>query len=101
MQNWYMQYKRINDIDMDSKIEVNGENLTYKTFLERLGIIQVEENKNSEEIVNETNEIEGTAENDVEEENNTHKQNNESNTTTNESNQKNKNGKKDNGKSQQ
>ena len=47
MQNWYMQYKRINDIDMDSKIEVNNETMTYKEFLERLGIIQVEENNNN------------------------------------------------------
>ena len=83
MQNWYMQYKRINDIDMDSKIEVNNENMTYKTFLERLGIIQAEENNKTEETENIIeNEV---AENDVEEENNTHKQNNESNTTTNES----------------
>ena len=77
VQIWYMQYKRINDIDMDSKIEVNEEELIYKTFLERLGIIQVEENNNKEEVVNETNEI---AENTTSEENNTHKENNESNT---------------------
>ncbi len=71
MQNWYMQYKRINDIDMDSKIEVNGENLTYKTFLERLGIIQVEESINNEE--NENIIEENTVK---EEDNTTHEENN-------------------------
>ena len=85
VQNWYMQYKRINDIDMDSKIEVNNETMTYKEFLERLGIIQTEENNNTEEIVNETNEIEEPTENNVEEETTTQEQNNEGNTTTNES----------------
>ena len=86
MQNWYMQYKRINDIDMDSKIEVNGEKLTYKEFLERLGIIQAKENNNNEEVVNETDESNETAENTVNESNEEIKQeqNNESNTTTNE-----------------
>ncbi len=76
VQNWYMQYKRINDIDMKSKIEVNNETMSYKTFLERLGIIQSEENNNSNEIVNETNEIDETAENNVEEDNITHQENN-------------------------
>ena len=77
VQNWYMQYKRINDIDMDSKIEVNGETISYKTFLERLGIIQNEENSNKEEIINETEE------NTVEEPNKEieQEQNNEINTT--------------------
>ena len=84
VQNWYMRYKRINDIDMDSKIEVNNETITYKEFLERLGIIQTEEN-NKEEVVNETSEIDETAENDVEEESTTQEENNESNTTINES----------------
>ena len=84
VQNWYMQYKRINDIDMDSKIKVNDETMTYKEFLERLGIIQAEENNNTEEIVNETKEIEETAENIVNEPNEEteQEQNNESNTTT-------------------
>ena len=54
-----------------------------KEFLERLGIIQTEENNNSDEIVNE-NEIAETAENTVEK-STTQEQNNESNTTTNES----------------
>ncbi len=88
VQNWYMQYKRINDIDMDSKIEVNGEELTYKEFLERLGIIQAEENNNEEVENTVENEIEEPTENNVEEEPNEgieQEQNNESNTTTNES----------------
>ena len=87
MQNWYMQYKRINDIDMDSKIEVNNETMTYKEFLERLEIIQVEENNNNAEIENTVeNEIEEPAENIVNESNEEieQEQNNESNTTTNE-----------------
>ena len=75
VQNWYMQYKRIEDIDNNSKIEVNGETISYKTFLERLGIIQAQENY-TEEIVNETNEIDETAENNVEEDNITHQENN-------------------------
>ncbi len=83
VQNWYMQYKRINDIDMDSKIEVNNETMTYKEFLERLGIIQTEENNNNAEIENTVeNEIEEPTENNVEEETTTQEQNNESNTTT-------------------
>ena len=86
VQNWYMQYKRINDIDMDSKIEVNNETMTYKEFLERLGIMQTEEDNNNEQVENKVeNEIEETAENNVEEETTTQEQNNESNTTTNES----------------
>ena len=76
MQNWYMQYKRINDIDMDSKIEVNNETMSYKTFLERLGIIQAEENNDNKQVENTIeNEIE---ENNVEEET-TNEENNQSN----------------------
>ena len=71
VQNWYMQYKRINDIDMDSKIEVNGETISYKTFLERLRIIQVEESINNEE--NENIIEENTVK---EEDNTTHEENN-------------------------
>ncbi len=70
VQNWYMQYKRINDIDMDSKIEVNGETISYKTFLERLRIIQVEESINNEENEN------IIEENTVKEDNTTHEENN-------------------------
>ncbi len=56
MQDGYMEYKRIADIDNNSEIEVNGEILTYKIFLERLGIIQSDEqneNNNRDEEVNE------------------------------------------------
>ncbi len=64
VQNWYMKYKRINDIDNNSKIEVNGETITYKTFLERLGLINTEENNNTNNEA-QTNEI---AENTIKEE---------------------------------
>ena len=82
MQDGYMQYKRISDIDNNSEIEVNGETLTYKTFLERLGIVQSEENiNNSNEEENTINE--NTIENEeVEQENNN--QNNVINDETNE-----------------
>ncbi len=55
-QNSYLQYKRIADIDNNSEIEVNGETLTYKVFLEKLGIIQSEEQgiNNNENTLNET-----------------------------------------------
>ena len=75
VQNWYMKYKKINDIDNNSKIEVNGETLTYKTFLERLGLINTEDSSktNNEE---QTNEV---TENTVKDE--TEQQKNETNTT--------------------
>ena len=71
MQDGYMEYKRIVDIDNNSDIEVNGETLTYKTFLERLGLIQSEEqNVNSNDQVNEISENTTIEENQIEEENN-------------------------------
>ena len=71
MQDGYMEYKRIVDIDNNSDIEVNGQTLTYKTFLERLGIIQSEEqNVNSNDQVNEKSENTTIEENQIEEENN-------------------------------
>ena len=57
VQNWYMKYKRIDDIDNNSKIEVKGETISYKTFLERLGLIDSEENVNNTDKEKTTNEI--------------------------------------------
>ena len=59
MQDGYMQYKKITDIDNNSEITINGETLTYKTFLERLGIIQSEENTNNNKN-EQANEVEET-----------------------------------------
>ena len=80
VQNWYMQYKRINDVDMDSKIEVNGEELTYKTFLERLGVINTEENNIKVEentIENEINKNEIASETETEKNENNIETNND------------------------
>ena len=85
VQNWYMQYKRINDIDNNSKIEVNGETITYKTFLERLGInTNRRSNNNTREETNEINE--NTVENETEQEKQSKNKITESNTTTKEMN---------------
>ncbi len=67
MEDGYLQYKRIDDVDKNSKIEVNGESLTYKTFLERLGIIDTEENNSNDKKDNETEEANKINENTVEE----------------------------------
>ena len=59
MQDGYMEYKRIVDIDNNSEITINGETLTYKTFLEKLRVIQLDEqniNNNKDEEVNEIEE---------------------------------------------
>ena len=89
VQNWYMQYKRINDIDNNSKIEVNGETLTYKTFLERLGLIQTEDSNatNSKEETNEINE--NTVQNETEQ------TTDENNTNTTDTTEDNKDGNKE------
>lgn len=69
MQDGYMEYKRIEDVDNNSEIEIAGEKQDYKTFLEKIGIVKEEkdekEEKNEEEV--EENEIKG---NEVEEEDN-------------------------------
>ncbi len=74
MENGYLQYKRITDIDNNSKIEVNGETISYKTFLERLGLIQTEDNNNAN---NEKQTNENTVKNEIEQE-----QTNSKNNTT-------------------
>ncbi len=80
MQDGYMEYKRISDIDNNSEIEVNGETLTYRVFLERLGLIQSEENTNNNDKVNTLNE---TVENNTVD-NETQTEENNDNTTNNE-----------------
>ncbi len=84
MQDGYMQYKKITDIDNNSEITIKGETLTYKTFLEKLGVIQSEEQNVNNNQDEEVNEIEETNivnnETQTEEENN----NNTTNETTNE-----------------
>ena len=78
-QNSYLQYKKISDIDNNSEIEVNGETITYKVFLERLGLIQSEGNTNSNDNENTLNE---TVENNTVEE--TQEENNQNNVINNE-----------------
>ncbi len=79
----YLQYKEIKPIDPDSKTKINGETITYKTLLERLDILQTEDNNaNNNNEENATNE---TKEDDVK--NTT----NEENTTTGETTEQNNN----------
>ncbi len=68
VQNWYMQYKRIADIDNNSKIEVNGETISYKTFLEKLGLIQIEDNNNTNNEEQTNKVAENTVKNEIEQE---------------------------------
>ena len=68
MQDGYMEYKRIEDVDNNSEIEIAGEKQDYKTFLEKIGILKEEkQEENEEEVKVEENEIK---ENEVEEEDN-------------------------------
>ncbi len=83
MQDGYMQYKKITDIDNNSEITIKGETLTYKTFLEKLGVIQSEEQNVNNNQDEEVNEIEET--NIVNNETQTEEENNNiTNETTNE-----------------
>ena len=107
MEDGYLQYKRIDDVDKNSKIEVNGESLTYKTFLERLGIIDTEENNSNDKKDNETEEANKINENTVEEpeqvneENSIDENNNTNDSTENKQEEiKSQNGKKECGKNQ-
>ena len=66
MQDGYMEYKRIEDVDNNSEIEIAGEKQDYKTFLEKIGIKQTEESKVEQE---KNEEDEGNKEEVVEKEN--------------------------------
>ena len=66
MQDGYMEYKRIEDVDNNSEIEIAGEKQDYKTFLEKIGIKQTEESKVEQE---KNEEDEGNKEEVVENEN--------------------------------
>ena len=69
----FLQFKRISDIDENTIIEVNGEELNYIEFLNRLRIIEDKENDNNisetENNVIENNKAIETSENTVEENN--------------------------------
>ena len=62
-QNSYLKYKKITDIDTNTKITVNGETLEYKTFLKKLGVIRPENetNERNENTIKEDNTIEGSS----------------------------------------
>ena len=45
MQEGYMEYKKIEDVDNNSKVEIGGEKQTYKELLEKLEIIKKEKIK--------------------------------------------------------
>ncbi len=78
LENAYLKYKKISDIDNNSEVEINGETITYKELLERLGIIANEENadESEEENTDELNEN-NIDSNDIEEQ----EENSESNNT--------------------
>lgn len=68
MQDGYMEYKRIEDVDNNSEIEIAGEKQDYKTFLEKIGIKQTEENS-IEQGKNDEDEDKENKEDEVENEN--------------------------------
>ena len=54
----YLEYKKIEDIDLDSKVEINGENISYEEFLKRLKILEEEQEEIEESKENEENKVE-------------------------------------------
>lgn len=45
----YLEYHHIEDIDRQSKVIIKGETLTYEEFLEKLGMLEQEQDKEEEE----------------------------------------------------
>ena len=60
LKNGYLEYKEIEDIDVNSEVEINGEKFTYEQFLKKLNILDEEKEENNTENVEEgeTNETE-------------------------------------------